>query len=47
MEYKIIIGIGTGDLERRINELLEQGWKPQGGIASDGRAFFQAMIKEK
>jgi hypothetical protein len=49
MKYHIL----TGDLqklEREVNELIEKGWKPQGGVSraeSDCYSWFaQAMIKD-
>lgn len=58
MNYKIVNGWGTTlikaekSLEYRVEKLLKDGWKPQGGIAiSQCYAKFvtvsQAMIKEE
>ena len=60
MQYKVVCvrmeGIyDTEKMEKEVNDLLEQGWKLQGGIAVSTHPFtrfsnviygFQAMIKE-
>ena len=56
MEYKVVYakysGGGTAaqiqqvkELEAQVNALINQGWKPQGGICSEGNFYFQAMVK--
>ena len=62
MEYKILSVMGASEeeavqrLERRVKSYIEEGWKPQGGVAFDIRPFsyakdefyaLQAMIKEE
>ena len=51
MKYKIIEESYPVDLEREVNQAIEQGWKPIGGVCSDtsdgsGRSIYQAMILE-
>jgi hypothetical protein len=49
MNYQIIFGIDTADLEGKVNELIDQGWLPAGGVAVDARCGdrLQAMISPK
>ena len=62
MEYKILSVMGASDeeavqrLESRVISYMEEGWKPQGGIAFEIRPFsyskdefyaLQAIIKEE
>jgi hypothetical protein len=50
MEYTLARGITSDSLIDKVNELIKQGWKPQGGIAMCGEevytVYYQAMIKE-
>lgn len=60
MEYKVVfveknsISFATMDLEKKVNALIKEGWKPQGGISiskwDDGTfihiTLSQAMIRE-
>lgn len=49
--YKVIIA-RTNDyprldqLERQVTQAMEQGWKPQGGIAISGGLYYQAMVRD-
>lgn len=55
-EYSVVSNEALTLLEKRVNELCEQGWRPLGGIcaiparrSSDGEtihAFYQAMTYE-
>ncbi|WP_419148762.1 DUF1737 domain-containing protein [Pseudoalteromonas 'SMAR'] len=45
MHYKILYGETPNALEQAVNELLEAGWQPQGGIAFEMGMLYQAMIK--
>lgn len=50
IEYTMVLGFGTTDLERKVTELARQGWKPIGGqFTSGGRlakyGAQQAMIR--
>lgn len=47
MQYKIIVGKGTYDLEKQVNDHLVLGWQLHGGILYNEPHFFQAMIKTK
>jgi hypothetical protein len=52
VSYLIAAGYSAGDLVRRVHDLMESGWKPEGGIAIlpapdiDGNMFFQVMVKK-
>ena len=54
MEYSIVEGLNVRDVIRKVNLKIEEGWKPEGGIAltkealpqSPNSRFFQAIIKE-
>ena len=53
MEYTILIVNTLSGLERKVNEYIKQGWRPQGGITlqrnmqfNNVEFYFQAMIKE-
>lgn len=47
MEFKIINANSVSYLEKRVNEEIRKGWKPQGGPFSRKReGVYQAMIKE-
>lgn len=50
MEYTVAFG-GTGELTDIVNDMIRDGWEPQGGvfIVNDsmvGFIVFQAMIKK-
>lgn len=54
MEYTVVYGQDVYDLEKSVQEHLEEGWMPQGGlvlVTSQGRyatvvdATYQAMIR--
>jgi hypothetical protein len=49
MEYTVIDAINLNELVRKITEWMDQGWRPQGGVAvgSNGGNFYQAMIRER
>ena len=51
MEYKLImVDTYGGDFQKQVNEHIENGWKPQGGVSvskQDRITFCQAMVKEK
>ena len=48
-EYKIVEEMSRELLEIAVNELIQEGWKPKGGlqIAKDEHfdCYYQAMIK--
>jgi len=53
MEYQVVTDAETtAELEKEVNALIKDGWKPQGGVlvyyfAGNGRVYkCQAMIKE-
>ena len=52
MEYKILVGAEMPKLTKKVNEAIEQGWRPQGGLVviNDGFKGYsqrcaQAMVK--
>ncbi len=51
MKYLIIQANTIDALAAKVNDVLDLGWEPQGGIATevcwnDNRVYFQAMIKK-
>ena len=51
MEYTVVFAEGasklTGNLSDKVNEMINEGWMPIGGIACyNGFRFWQAMIRE-
>ncbi len=49
MEYKILKDRYPLWLSKQVTDLLQQGWKPQGGVCFDSRnnEYLQAMVKER
>lgn len=51
MKYTIIDSDDFDVLTERVNEMIKDGWKPQGGVATnysdqyDSAEYLQAMIK--
>jgi len=49
-EYKIVEKMSGELLETAVNELIEEGWKPKGGlqIAKDEHLdrYYQAMVRD-
>jgi hypothetical protein len=47
MEYKIVTAKTTGELERRVNEYIREGWQPLGGVCawSGGMMVMQARLQ--
>lgn len=45
MEYKIIEARQPHELEAKVNKLIAQGWKPQGGATCEEYWYTQAMVK--
>jgi hypothetical protein len=39
MKYHVVSAGNTGELEKAVNELLEQGWTLQGGVCATAHAF--------
>ena len=50
MTYRVINKESINNLQFEINKLMEEGWKPQGGVCVTSeqgyRNFYQAMIFE-
>jgi len=51
MRYRILEQRSAYRLSIEVNEMIEQGWRPQGGVAVDSQgmseSFLQAMVKEE
>jgi hypothetical protein len=48
LEYKIVVGdTGFAELERKISSMLNEGWKPIGGLAFNNGFAHQAMARVK
>lgn len=50
MDYKVVVAGFPSDLEKKVKELIGQGWKPTGGVAvgetaSTNGQLYQAMVK--
>ena len=46
MKYALVRENSAGEVEQKVNSLIERGWIPQGGISvSDNGFYVQAMIK--
>jgi hypothetical protein len=50
MEYFVVKGLTINALIDNVNKLIQQGWKPQGGLIPCGEdvytVYYQAMIKD-
>jgi hypothetical protein len=47
MKYQVVIDVTVHVLVEQVNSLIEQGWKPIGGVSvSSTGVFLQAMILE-
>lgn len=46
MEYKIVHADGFQSLVYRVNEDIQKGWIPIGGMTVNGMYKYQAMIKK-
>ena len=46
MNYTIIEAMNQDTLIKRVNESIERGFIPQGGICFNGSFYYQAMIKK-
>lgn len=45
MEYKIVTGRNIDNLTVIVNNQIEKGWIPQGGVLISGMMYAQAMVK--
>lgn len=45
MEYKIVTGRNIDNLTVIVNNQIEKGWIPQGGVLINGMMYAQAMVK--
>jgi hypothetical protein len=50
MEYNLVIGTGSiheNGFMNAVNDMMKQGWRPQGGIVVTGSAeLVQAMVRD-
>lgn len=52
MEYKVVDGKKEYELAEKVNALIKQGWRPQGGVSvvmTDSIFYvwlFQAMVRD-
>jgi hypothetical protein len=50
MEYNLVIGTGSIDKNgfmKAVNDMMKQGWRPQGGIVVTGSSeLVQAMVRD-
>lgn len=51
IEYTVVLGFGVSDLERKVTDLVKEGWRPVGSPYFSGNDRFakygaqQAMIR--
>jgi hypothetical protein len=45
MQYKILTGRNIDNLSVIVNNQIEKGWKPQGGVLINGMMYAQAMVR--
>jgi len=49
MKYTVVGTRDQSKFEERVNDLIKEGWKPQGGIFivvdNNGWIYYQAMVK--
>jgi len=46
MEYKIVKeSYSTDLLAKKVNEMIREGWRPQGGVCLASAYYLQAMVK--
>lgn len=43
--YTILSSYSETQLSNKVNEMIKQGWVPQGGITIEGINFYQPMVK--
>lgn len=52
MKYELIIANGPQELEKRVNDKLNNGWRPKGGISTimdydkESIIYIQAVVVE-
>jgi hypothetical protein len=45
MDYWILKAEKDHELAKEVREYIRKGWVPQGGVATDGIWFYQAVVK--
>jgi hypothetical protein len=49
MTYQLVTSKSPKDLTEKVNQMISEGWEPQGGVGVGGdalnRHFAQAMLK--
>lgn len=47
MEYKVVYNMNNGTLQKWVEEMIQEGWEVQGGVAVDEKGLlYQALIKK-
>ena len=46
MEYTVIVADMRDTFIQMVNEFMQEGWKPTGGVNYYEGVYFQAMIRE-
>ena len=47
MEYRVVTANLLKSLIKKVNEAINEGWQPLGGVCSDvGSGWAQAMVKQ-
>lgn len=44
-EYTIVTGKFPKDIKQEVNRMIDNGYRPHGGITYDGDMYLQAMVK--
>lgn len=49
--YKVIVARtdnypSLDRLERAVSQAMQEGWRPQGGVAISGGLYYQAMVRQ-
>ncbi len=47
IQYHVVWDDSLLDLLEEVNEMIKEGWQPQGGIAANNDSVFQAMVKHE
>jgi len=45
-EYKIVKGKDAAELAQAVQDAVADGWDLAGGLANDGKALVQALVKQ-
>lgn len=47
MKYTIVTAYNTEDLTRKVQDKLDKGWRPIGGVALLANCFAQSLVRGK